>query len=87
MRVQPLGQRVVVKRADSDEKTEGGLYMPEGSAKRKHDGVVVEIGDARVARIVIVRVWEIFSILQIVHVSQQQSVAIGHHGARSLLGT
>ena len=45
MALKPLHDRVLVRRVESDEKTSGGLIIPE-SAKEKHaDGVIVSAGE------------------------------------------
>jgi chaperonin GroES len=46
-KLQPLGDRVVVRREDAEETTAGGIVLP-GSAKEKPArGFVVSVGDGR----------------------------------------
>lgn len=45
MSVKPLGERIVVKREKEEEKTKGGLYLPETADKEKLQlGKVVAVG-------------------------------------------
>ncbi len=48
MKLQPLGDRVVVRRDESEERTAGGLYLPESAKNKPSRGVVVSVGDGRV---------------------------------------
>jgi len=48
MKIQPLGDRVVVRREESEEKTAGGIYLPDTAKNKPARGVVVSIGDGRV---------------------------------------
>ncbi len=47
MKLQPLGDRVVVRRDESEEKTAGGLYLPDSAKDKPARGVVVSLGDGR----------------------------------------
>lgn len=48
MKLQPLGDRVVIRRDESEEKTAGGLYLPDSAKDKPTRGIVVSIGDGRV---------------------------------------
>jgi chaperonin GroES len=48
MKLQPLGDRVVVRRDEAEAQTAGGLYLPETAKDKPARGVVVSIGDGRV---------------------------------------
>ncbi len=41
----PLHDRVVVRRVESDEKTAGGLYIPESAKEKPAEGMVVSVGE------------------------------------------
>ena len=43
-KIQPLGQRVLVKRTDSEEKTAGGLYIPDTAKEKPQEAKVVALG-------------------------------------------
>ena len=47
MRVEPLGDKVVIKRLESDEKTAGGIVLPESARERPQQGRVLSVGDGR----------------------------------------
>jgi chaperonin GroES len=44
MNIKPIGERVLVKPMKEEEKTAGGIYIPETAKEKKKQGVVVEIG-------------------------------------------
>ena len=48
MKLQPLGDRVVVRRDESEEKTAGGLYLPDSAKNKPSRGVVVSVGDGKI---------------------------------------
>ena len=43
-KIQPLGQRVLVKRIDSEEKTSGGIYLPDTAKEKPQEAKVVALG-------------------------------------------
>jgi chaperonin GroES len=48
-RIRPLADRVVVKPADREEKTKGGIYLPDTASKeRPMEGTVLAVGDGRI---------------------------------------
>ncbi len=44
MRIEPLGDKVVVKRTDAAEKTSGGIVLPEGAQEKPLQGKVLAVG-------------------------------------------
>ncbi|HEY9165535.1 MAG TPA: co-chaperone GroES [Candidatus Kryptonia bacterium] len=48
MRIKPLADRVVVKPLPADEKTKGGLFVPDTAKERPQEGEIVAIGPGRV---------------------------------------
>ncbi|MDO4586379.1 MAG: co-chaperone GroES [Planctomycetia bacterium] len=48
MKLQPLGDRVVIRRDESEERTAGGLYLPETAKNKPARGTVISIGDGRI---------------------------------------
>jgi chaperonin GroES len=47
-RIRPLGDRVVVKPVDREEKTKGGIYLPDTASKeRPQEGTVLAVGEGR----------------------------------------
>ena len=47
MRVEPLGDKVVVKRMDADEVTAGGIILPGSAQEKPQQGRVLSLGDGR----------------------------------------
>jgi chaperonin GroES len=45
--LQPLGDRVVVRREESDQVTAGGLVLPDSAKGRPTRGVVISVGDGK----------------------------------------
>ncbi|MDD2870197.1 co-chaperone GroES [Neomegalonema sp.] len=44
MKFHPLHDRVLVRRVESDEKTKGGLIIPDSAKEKPQEGVVVSVG-------------------------------------------
>lgn len=40
----PLGDRVLVKRLESEEKTASGLYIPDAAKEKPQKGIVIAVG-------------------------------------------
>ena len=47
IKLQPLGDRVVVERDESEEVTAGGIVLPDSAQDKPARGVVVSIGDGK----------------------------------------
>lgn len=45
MKIKPIGDRVLVKTETTEEKTSGGIYIPQTAQEKTQTGVVKEIGD------------------------------------------
>ena len=45
MKIKPLGDRVLVKMQEGEEKTAGGLYIPQTAQEKTQEGVVLAVGD------------------------------------------
>ncbi|MDG2380517.1 MAG: co-chaperone GroES [Pirellulaceae bacterium] len=50
MRVEPLGDRVVVKRLEAEERTPGGIVLPDSVRETPQQGRVLSVGDGRLLR-------------------------------------
>ena len=48
MDMKPLGDRVIVKRLEAEEKTAGGIILPETAKEKPKEGKVVAVGPGRV---------------------------------------
>jgi len=44
MKFRPLHDRVVVKRLESDEKTKGGIIIPDTAKEKPQEGLVIAVG-------------------------------------------
>jgi chaperonin GroES len=47
MKIMPLGASVVVKRLAADEKTGGGILLPDAAREKPRQGRVLSVGDGR----------------------------------------
>jgi len=47
-RIVPLGDRVVLKRAEAESKTAGGILLPDAAKNKPQRGEVVSVGDGHV---------------------------------------
>lgn len=45
MKVKPIGDRVLLSIEESEEKTKGGLFIPQTAQEKTQTGVVVAVGD------------------------------------------
>ena len=44
----PLGDKVVVQVLDEEEKTAGGIYLPDSAKKKPQEGKVIAVGNGRI---------------------------------------
>ena len=49
MKIRPLQDRILVKRVDEEEKTKGGIIIPDSAKEKPQEGVVIAVGGGRVA--------------------------------------
>jgi len=48
-KVKPLADRVVVKRLEAEEKTAGGIVLPDAAKEKPKQGLVIAVGEGRMA--------------------------------------
>ena len=48
MALKPLHDRVLLKRLDSEEKTKGGIIIPDSAKEKPLEGKIVAVGDGKV---------------------------------------
>lgn len=48
MKLEPLNDRVLVKRLESEEKTAGGLFIPDTAKEKPSKGQVVAVGPGKI---------------------------------------
>ena len=49
MKIRPLHDRVIVKRVEEEEKTKGGIIIPDTAKEKPVEGKVIAVGDGKVA--------------------------------------
>jgi chaperonin GroES len=47
MRLEPIGDKVVVKRLEAEEKTSGGIVLPDAAQEKPQQGKILSVGDGR----------------------------------------
>jgi chaperonin GroES len=47
VKLQPIGERIVVRREESEEVTKGGIVLPDSAKEKPARGVVVSIGTGK----------------------------------------
>jgi chaperonin GroES len=47
MKFRPLQDRILIKRVDSEEKTAGGIIIPNSAQEKPQEGLVVAIGNGK----------------------------------------
>jgi len=48
MKIRPLHDRVIVKRVEEEEKTKGGIIIPETAKEKPLEGKVIAVGNGRI---------------------------------------
>jgi len=48
MKIRPLGDRILVKRIKEEEKTKGGIIIPDTAKEKPQEGKVVAVGKGKV---------------------------------------
>lgn len=49
MKIRPLQDRVIVKRLEEEEKTKGGIIIPDSAKEKPQQGKVIAVGKGKVA--------------------------------------
>ena len=50
MKIRPLSDRIVVKRTEEEEKTKGGIIIPDTAKEKPLEGLVVAVGSGKVLK-------------------------------------
>ena len=50
MKIRPLADRIVVKRTKEEEKTKGGIIIPDTAKEKPIEGTVVAVGNGKVLK-------------------------------------
>jgi len=48
MKIRPLQDRIIVKRIKEEEKTKGGLFIPETAKEKPSEGQIVAVGKGKI---------------------------------------
>jgi chaperonin GroES len=48
MKIKPLQDRVIVRRVKEEEKTKGGLYIPDTAKEKPVEGTVLAVGNGKI---------------------------------------
>lgn len=48
MKIKPIGDRLLVKRLEEDQKTKGGIIIPDTAKEKPIEGKVTAVGDGKV---------------------------------------
>jgi chaperonin GroES len=46
--IRPLGDRVLLQRTEAEEKTAGGILLPDSAKEKPKEGKIIAVGDGRV---------------------------------------
>ena len=49
-KLQPLGDRLVVRREESEEQTAGGIFLPQSAKDKPSRGTVISVGEGRLLK-------------------------------------
>ena len=50
MKIRPLHDRLIVKRLDEEEKTKGGIIIPDTAKEKPMEGKVIAVGEGRIKK-------------------------------------
>jgi chaperonin GroES len=50
MKIRPLGDRIVVQRTKHEEKTKGGIIIPDSAKEKPIEGLVIAVGAGKVLK-------------------------------------
>lgn len=45
--IRPLGDRLLVQRTEAEDKTPGGILLPESAKEKPKEGIIISMGDGR----------------------------------------
>jgi chaperonin GroES len=46
-KIRPLGEKVLIKRLEAEEKTKGGIVLPDAAKEKPQKGTVLAVGDGK----------------------------------------
>ena len=45
--IRPLGDRVLIQRVEAEEKTAGGILLPESAKEKPKEGIIISMGEGK----------------------------------------
>lgn len=48
MAIKPLGDRVLLKILENEEKTKGGIFLPDTAKEKPQEGRIIEVGEGKI---------------------------------------
>jgi len=49
-KIRPLGQNVLLRRLEAEEKTKGGIYLPDTAKEKPREGEILALGDGAIGK-------------------------------------
>ena len=49
-KIRPLGEKVLIKRLEAEEKTKGGIVLPDAAKEKPQKGTVLALGDGKMLK-------------------------------------
>lgn len=49
-KIRPLGEKVLIKRLEAEEKTKGGIVLPDAAKEKPQKGTVLAVGDGKLLK-------------------------------------
>jgi len=49
MKIRPLGDRIIIKRIEEEEKSRGGIIIPDTAKEKPQEGKVIAVGKGKIA--------------------------------------
>ena len=49
-KLKPLNDRVIVKRVEAEEKTSGGIILPDSAKEKPREGIIVAVGNGKISK-------------------------------------
>lgn len=50
VKVKPLGDKVLLRRVEAEERTAGGIVLPDTAKEKPREGVVIAVGDGKLLK-------------------------------------
>ena len=50
LKIRPLGEKVLIKRLEAEEKTKGGIVLPDTAKEKPQKGTVLAVGDGKLLK-------------------------------------